>query len=113
MTHAIRATFMAILLLLPGCETLGIQQPTTFNEKAAAVLGTITTVRTTATTLLNEKKISADDGQNVLQATDNARAGLDVARSIAKSNPAAANARIDAIRSSLTALQSYLATRSK
>lgn len=113
MTHAIRAGMLALLLMLPGCETLGIAKPETFNEKAAVALGTITTVRTTATQLLNEKKITADDGQNVLTATDNARAGLDIARTLNKSNPTAANARLDAIRTSLTALQSYLATRSK
>jgi hypothetical protein len=113
MTHALRMTFLSLLFLLPGCETLGLAPPTTFNEKAAVVLGTITTVRQTATTLLNDKKITADDGQHVLTATDSARTGLDIARSLNKSNPQAATAKLDAVRAGLVAIQSYLSTRSK
>jgi len=111
---ALRNTLLAsFFLLLTGCETLGIAKPETFNEKAAATLGTITTVRQTATTLLGQKRITADDGKNVLVATDAARTGLDIARTLHKSNPTAANQRLDAVRSGLTALQSYLAQRER
>lgn len=109
----LRITLFSILLFLPGCETLGLSKAETFNERAAVALGTITTVRQTATTLLNEKKITADDGQNVLTQTDTARAGLDIARTLNKSNPQAANAKLDAVRKVLTGLQAYLASRSK
>ena len=111
---ALRNTLLAsFFLLLTGCETLGIATPQTFNEKAAATLGTITTVRTTATSLLNQKRITAEDGQNVLVSTDAARTGLNVARSLHQSNPTAANQKLDAVRAGLTALQSYLAARER
>jgi len=96
-----------------GCAALGLPTAETFNEKAAATLGTITTVRTTATSLLNQKRITAEDGKNVLVATDAARTGLDVARSLHQSNPTAANQKLDAVRAGLTALQSYLAARER
>ena len=114
MILALRNTLLAgLMLLFSGCETLGIATPQTFNEKAAATLGTITTVRQTATTLLNQKRITAEDGQNVLVATDAARTGLDIARTLHKANPTAANQRLDAVRSGLIALQSYLAQRER
>jgi len=115
-----KALRLAVLLpvlfalpLLPGCETLGLPKAETFNERSAATLGTITTVRQTATTLLEQKKITADDGQNILTQTDTARAGLDIARNLNKSNPQAADTKLTSVITVLTALQAYLATRSK
>jgi len=96
-----------------GCAALGLPTAETFNEKAAATLGTITTVRQTATTLLNERKITAEDGDNILKQTDNARAGLDIARVLNKQNPQAADAKLNAVRTVLVALQGYLAARGK
>jgi hypothetical protein len=113
MTKSLRITFLSLLLFLPGCQSLGLPSADTFNERAAVVLGTITTVRQTATTLLEQKKITAEDGQHVLSATDSARAGLDIARTLNKSNPQAGSAKLDSIRTALVAIQSYLATRSK
>mgnify|MGYP001579719976 FL=1 len=71
----------------------------------------MTTVRQSATTLLKAGKITADDGQNVLSSTDAARAGLDVARTLSKTDLAAADARLTAVRTALTALSTYLATK--
>ena len=113
MTRVLRIAFLSLLFLLPGCETLGLPKAETFNEKAAVALGTITTVRQTTTTLLNEKKITADDGQHVLVATDSARAGVDIARNLNKSNPTAANAKLESVRAGLVAVQAYLNSRSK
>ena len=110
---ALRNTFLASLMFLfAGCAAIGLPTAETFNQKAAVVQGTITTVRQTATVLLNEKKITADDGQNVLVQTDTARAGLDIARSLSKSNPIAADSKLNSVRTVLTALQAYLASRS-
>ena len=113
MTTALRITFLSLLFLLPGCESLGLPKANTFNERAAAALGSITTIRQTATTLLEQKRITADDGQNVLTQTDTARAGVDIARNLNKSNPQAADTKLTSVITVLTALQSYLATRSK
>lgn len=100
-------------LLLVACAQLGVPAPQTFNERLAAGYGAVTQVRTTATTLLEAKKISADDAQNVLTTTDAARQGLDVARSLSKTDLTAAEGKVSAIRATLTALAGYLATRQK
>jgi len=100
-----------LALLLSGCTALGLPQADTFNERLAVGYATVTTVRTTAVTLLNTKKISAEDGQNVLSTTDGARAGLDLARVLAGTNLPAAESKLTAARSILTAVQAYLASR--
>jgi hypothetical protein len=107
------ALFVFSVLLLVSCAQLGVPAPQTFNEKLAAGYGAVTQVRTTATTLLEAKKISSDDAHNVLVTTDAARQGLDVARSLSKTDTSAAEGKVNAIRTTLTALAGYLATRSK
>lgn len=105
--------FYMAALLLAACAQLGVPAPDTFNEKLAAGYGAVTQVRTTATLLVDAKKITSADGQNVLAATDAARQGLDVARDLSKTDLASAEGKVNAIRATLTALSGYLATRSK
>lgn len=94
--------------LLYGCAQLGVPTPGTLNQKIAVALSANTAVRQTATTLLQAKKLDAADGQNILTATDNARAGIDVAR---KLGPVDAGNRLTAIQATLQALSAYLATK--
>ena len=103
------ASIFLLALFVQGCAQL--PTATGFNEKIAVAISTVTAVRTTATTLLTEKKITADDGQNVLVATDNARTGIEVARTLSRVNLAAADSKLTAITASLQALSTYLASR--
>ncbi len=107
MQLAYRLTFV-LLLLLAGCAQFGVPTPDTLNQRAAVALTTVTAVRTTATTLLQAKKLTADDGQNILVATDNARAGIDLAR---KLGPTQGMDRLKAVQTALDGLQTYLATK--
>jgi len=100
-----------LFALLSACSTLGLPTPDTFNERLAAGYVTVTAIRTSATNLLTAKKISPDDAQNVLESTNAARAGLDVTRTIGKTDLNAANARLTAITTALVALQTYLSSR--
>lgn len=106
--------FVALVIFafaLTACETLGIAQPQTFNDKVAVAYGAVTQARTTTTQLLEAKKISADDAQNVLTTTDVARVGIDTARKMHTADPKGADSKLNAIRTGLTALIGYLATR--
>lgn len=103
--------FLAILTLLVGCSQLGIPKPQTFNQRLAVGYTTVTAVRQTAITLLQADKITANDASNVQEQADNARAGLDLARSIHATNPQAAETRLDAVIVGLNALQAYLQAR--
>ncbi len=94
--------------LLAGCAQLGVPTPETLNQRAAVALTSVTAVRTSATTLLQAKKLTAEDGANILVATDNARAGIDIAR---KLGPAQGIDRIKAVQIALEGLQTYLASK--
>lgn len=107
------SAFMALVLvagLYFGCASIGIT-PDTLNQKIAVALSANTAVRNTATQLLTAGKITADDASNVLASTDAARAGIDLARTLGKTDLTAADAKLTAATTVLTALQAYLATR--
>jgi hypothetical protein len=105
-------TLFCQLAILSACAQFGLPTADTFAERLAVGYGTVTEVRNTVTTLLKAKKLTADDGDNVLKATDAARLGLDVARSLSKTDMNAAGAKLTSVRTALTALQAYLTERS-
>jgi hypothetical protein len=102
----------ALLFLLAACQSLGVPSPQTFNEKEAAAISTVTAIRGTALSLLTSNKITAADAQNIQAQADNAREAIQVADQIHAANPEAGGDRLTAIVAGLTALQTYLATRS-
>lgn len=115
MKHLNPATYLMTFMcaLLVACASLGVPAPQTMNEKIAAAQAAITQVRVSATQLLNGGKISAADGENVLTTTDAAAKGVEVARTISAQDPTAAQAKLTAIVTGLSALQLYLASRQK
>lgn len=104
-----RSAAILIIWVLASCANL--PTPDTFNQKLAVALGTVTAVRTTTTTLLQARKISADDAQNVQDAANNARAGIEVARTLSKVSIAAADSKLSAVTTALQALQTYLTSK--
>lgn len=111
MKHVAAIPLALVLAIMMGCAALGLSAPETFNQKLAVGYATVTTIRDTATLLLNTGKINAADGTNVLNSTDAARAGLDTAREIGKTDPAAAEFKVNSVRTILTALGAYLASK--
>lgn len=101
------------LVVLVACQTLGVPNPTTFNERLAAGYTTVTTVRSVTTDLLQTKVISSRDAQNVQNQAENAREGLDVARDIHTATPAAGEDKLKTAQAVLQVLQKYLATKRK
>jgi hypothetical protein len=61
--------------------------------------------------LLQANKITPDDAQNVQNQADNARAGLDVARSLSKTDLNSAEAKLEATKIVIKALSDYLAKK--
>lgn len=111
MKHLQMYFLSSILVLLTACAAIGIPTPKTFNERLAVSYASVTQVRATATTLLTSQKISADDAANVLNGTDAARAGLDIARGLSTTNATAAESKLTAIQAALAALNAYLVSR--
>lgn len=108
MKRLMSALFLSFLF---GCTALGIPTATTFNEKITAAYALNATIRTTSVTLMDAKKITADDGQNILNQNDNARAGIEIARKLALVDQTAANGKLTSIRTILVGIQAYLATK--
>lgn len=101
------------IVILTACQALGVPVPSTFNEKAAAAITTVTSVRNTAGNLLISRKISADDAQNVQDQADNARAGIEIAIQIHATDPGTAENRLTAVLTGLNAISEYLVTKGK
>jgi hypothetical protein len=95
---------LALGMLLVGCAT----RAETFNQRLLVAYNTVTEVRTQTKTLLQVKKITSTDAENIQRQADTARAGLDVARSLRSTQPLAAEDRLTATRAVLLALQTYL-----
>jgi len=94
------------MLLLTSCAS--VPAPETFNERLAAGYQSVTAARAAATTLLGQKRITADDAQNVQAQADTARAALDIARTVHRTDPPGGDAKLTAAITTLTALQAYL-----
>jgi hypothetical protein len=90
-------------VLLPDVDT--------FNKRLAVGKIAATTVRQTATALLDAGKLSSADGENVLQSTDVARAGLDIAEKLSATDLTSADAKLTAAKTILDSLRAYLLTK--
>lgn len=102
-----------LLLLAAGCASLGIPTPTSFNERLAAGYTTATAIVEGTRIVLAARKITPDDAQNILKQTDNLVSALDLVRVMNKTDPVAANTKLGATITALTALQAYLASKEK
>lgn len=111
--HSQAFALIAITLLTAGCQTIGVPTPSTFNERVAAALTTVTTVRETSTSLLNAGKISSQDHANIEEEADNVRAAITIARSLSSVDATAADAKLQSAQQILLALQSYLREQQK
>lgn len=74
----IRRVMAAILLVVAaGCTTM--VAPTTFEQRAAYLQGSITSTRGTCANLLERGRMNVEDGKRCLTATDQAHAALQAA----------------------------------
>jgi anti-sigma factor RsiW len=118
-------TFIAVfafVILLPGCAALGLQTADTFNQKLAYAYGQVTAARKGATSVINAScptseqteacKAAVADGKHVQAMADEARQGLDLAKSYALAgNTQQANVQLQLETAALTALQTYLLSK--
>jgi hypothetical protein len=94
---------MGSVLLAPDLDT--------FNKRLAVGKIAATTVRQTATALLDAGKLSSADGENVLASTDVARAGLDIAEKLSATDLTSADAKLTAVKTILDSIRAYLLTK--
>jgi len=109
----LKLSIVPLLILLAACASLGVPTAQTFNERLAAGYVSATSVRTSATTLLNGGVIGSKDAENVQKQCDNLRVALDVARTIEPTDKPRATEKLLATLAALTALQEYLEATQK
>ena len=102
---------LALFALLVGCAQLGVPTPETTQERIAVTVASVTGVRQSTLTLLQAKRITPDDAENIQKQADNVIAAAQVARSLVGVDPAAADAKLQQTRAVLLALQQYLLTK--
>lgn len=115
---------LAIAIPLAGCAALGLQSAETFNQKLAYSYGQVTAARKGALSVINAScptpetytsvacKEAAADGKHIQSMADEARQGLDLAKTYAANgNLQQANIQLQLESAALTALSTYLATK--
>lgn len=105
------AVTYVIVALLAACSYLGLPQASTFHQRAAVALGTVSAVRDSAAAMLGAGTLGVEDAENVQRQADLARESIDIARALHASDPGAAESRLDVTIRSLQLLQAYLRSR--
>lgn len=103
--RAYHSLWLAVILLA-GCQFLGIAEPATFNQRLLVGYESVAAVRESTANLFVAGKIDVDDAENLQAQADLARAGLDIAASIP--DPKAAETRLEATLIVLKGLNAYL-----
>jgi hypothetical protein len=116
---------LAIAIPLAGCAYIGLETADTFNQKLAYAYGQVTAARKGATSVITAScptpappvqtdacKAAVADGKHIQAMADEARQGLDLAKTYAAAgNLQQANMQLQLESAALTALSTYLASR--
>jgi hypothetical protein len=97
--------------MLSACASLGVPPADTFAKRLAAGYVTVQTVADSAAKLHAAGRITSDEARHVRSGLQETLAGLDAARAVGATDPAAAQTRLQASIQMLTALQAYLSTK--
>lgn len=101
------ATLALAALALGACAVLGLQ-PDSFNERVAVAYSTVSAVRDAAAVALDAGSIDVAEAENIQVQAHHARAAIDLARVVAATDPAQADAKLAATLTALQALSDYL-----
>lgn len=104
---------MAIALSMSACETIGAPAPKSFKQSVPVAVATVTSVRQSATALLQAGKITPKEASNVQLQADNARTAIDLAQQIHATDPAGAQTKLTAALLVLSTLNQFLMEKSK
>lgn len=106
------AVAVPAVAVLPGCQSLGLQQAESFDQRYSYAQGQVTALRTVAAGALSRKQISSEDAQYILKVTDNSRTLLDASRlAMGAGDLTSAEGRLSTVTAILAELQNYLRSR--
>ena len=96
-------TMLTAAFVLAACASLP-----TFNDKVAAAISTVTSVRDTSTALLVAKKIDVADKENIEKQANTAREGITLAVKMHAADPVGGQTKLDTTIVVLRGLNEYL-----
>lgn len=105
--------FWFLPLMLFACAQLGVPAADTFNKKALVAYSTVEGVAKTAASLRAAGKLSDSDRENVLTTGRAAVTGIELAKQMRPADPQAAEDKLTATITVLSALSAYLASKEK
>lgn len=108
MRNVKQIVLFALAALLVSCASLGVPPADTFNKRLAETLAVVTQVEQSTVQLVQSGVVKPDDGQNIHDQATRIVAGLNIAYNMHANDPAGADARLVAARTTLIALQGYL-----
>lgn len=104
---------LVCLATLSACSSLGLATPKGFDQQLAQAYGIHTAVVSATTVAVTAGTISSAEAAQVQTQAVSSRVMLDTARSLEASNPTQAATDLTLATTALTALQTYLNSRSK
>ena len=107
------ASMLIMVMMVAGCQALLGISPKSFPDRLAAGYSSVTTVRESATVLLNRGVLTANDAQNVQNQANSVRQGLDVADALYKIRPADGEDKLIITLRILNTLEAYLEEKQK
>lgn len=97
---------------LPGCQSAGLEAPQSIDQRLAYAYGTHTAILDAAAAGVEQGRLSAEDGERVLDLADESRLTLDAARvALTAGDVSTAEGRLVLALGVLTQLQTYLNAR--
>ncbi len=100
-----------LALILAGCTTLGGAPADTFNKQVVVANGLAESAANTIAILRQSDRLSQVDAQDALDTVADAAAGIDAARALWPGDRSEAATQLDAIVTSLNALNAYLSAK--
>jgi hypothetical protein len=105
--------FLALVLLIAGCASLGLAPASSLTDRIAYSYASHSAVLNATTAALEAGDIGVEDAQRVLKVADQARDALDAARlAVNAGDVSTAEGRLQLAASILTELQAYLRRQS-
>lgn len=99
------------VVALVACQSLGVLPADTFDKKVAAAYATVSTVAESTLILYRAGKVSKDEADAVAKQLRTTLEGIQAADTLARHDIGAAQTRLGAMISVLTALQAMIATK--
>lgn len=106
MTNSI---LVILILFIAACSTVGVTEPTSFDQRLAYAASQVTATRQVAADLYERGQISKADAQEILKATDQAWLMIQASRGFnAEGDQAKAETALRIATEMLTMIEAYL-----